>query len=213
MNEEWPSYYPRRPEHLKALGVIALSYSSFQRSLQDLYAFHPGRQKLPHKLTDLYYTSLSEKAQLKAIRTVFAEFEKDPKIVALVDNLLKFFDWCSHARNELLHSEHYPSIFGGDKDKLYLIKQASKKDKTSTYKWPTSQELRDIADKIEEGKRSCAGVIVHLRYRDVPPDKRPLSARMLIDTLPPEPLEIPPKLHSSPHPQHGKPPYLTSKRR
>lgn len=193
---------------MHALGVIALSYSAFQRSLQDLYAFHPNQQKVPNELTDLYYTSLNEKSQLKAIRTVFASFEKDPAVIALVNNLIDFFDWCTHARNELLHSEMYPSMFGGDKDKLYLIKQASKKDKTPSYKWLTVQELRDIADKIEQGKRNCAGIIIYLRMRDVPLDQLSLSYRGVIDTLPPQPLVIPPPLDTSPHPQHGKPGHL-----
>lgn len=81
--EEWPTYHSGRREHLHALGVIALSYSAFRRSLEDLYAFHPGQQNAPDELTDLYYTSLNEKAQLKAIRTIFASFEKDPAIVVL----------------------------------------------------------------------------------------------------------------------------------
>ena len=103
-------------DHLQALGVIALSFSAFQRSLHELYAHHPQRQNIPYELADLYYTSLSESDQIKAIRVVFKAYEKEPETIELVNNLLDYFNWCWGARNQLLDSESYPSLFGGDPD-------------------------------------------------------------------------------------------------
>jgi hypothetical protein len=79
MTKEWPDYHTGRREHVHAVGVIALSYTAFERRLFSLYAHHPERQKMPHALIQLYYSSLNEASQLKAIRIVFSEYEKNLK--------------------------------------------------------------------------------------------------------------------------------------
>lgn len=206
MTDDWPSYYSGKRDHLHALGVIALSYSAFERSLQALYAHHAQQQKIPNALADLYYTSLNELGQLKAIRAIFKAYDEETETVALVNNLLDFFDWCSKARNELLHSEFYPAMFGGDPDRLYLIKRKSKKESAPTYHWPTVKELRQIADHIEEGKRQCAGIIIYLRLRDIPIGQLPQAYQDIQHELPPPPLVMPPPLHVSLQPHYGQMP-------
>jgi hypothetical protein len=107
MTEEWPSYHKGRRDHLHALGVIALSYSAFERGLISIYAHHCAQQKMPNELVQLYYSSLNEKSQLKAIRTIFDTYEKEPAVLEFVSSLINYFNWCSDARNTLLHSELY----------------------------------------------------------------------------------------------------------
>lgn len=203
MSEEWPSYHKGRRDHLQAVGVIALSFSAFERRLFALYAHHPERQNMPRSLIEIYYTSLNELAQLKAIRAIFGEYEKDPAALAVANNIVDYFDWCSDARNKILHSEPYPPLFGGEIDKLYLTKPISKREPTSTYMWLSLEELRDIADKIECGKRHSAAFSIYLRSRDVPSRQLPIIERALAGDPLPEPLEVPPKLKLSSHPQHG----------
>lgn len=60
------------------LGVIALAYSSFERGLVTIYAHHCAQQHMPYELVHLYYSSLNEKSQLKAIKTIFDAYEKEP---------------------------------------------------------------------------------------------------------------------------------------
>jgi hypothetical protein len=55
-----PKFNPGSHYHIHALGVIAITYAGFQRSIDYLYAFHPRQQKLPDELIDLYYFNLSE---------------------------------------------------------------------------------------------------------------------------------------------------------
>jgi hypothetical protein len=169
---------------------------------------------MPYELVHLYYSSLNEKSQLKAIRTIFDTYEKELAALAFVASVIDYFNWCSNARNTLLHSELYPTIFGGDGHKLYLTKPLSKRELSSTYLWLTVNELRAIADKIEHGKRECAGFLIYLRCRDIPADQLPAGYRaMLQDPIPP-PLVIPPELKLSPHPEHGAmPDYLKERKR
>ncbi|WP_316161942.1 hypothetical protein [Bradyrhizobium sp. SZCCHNRI20481] len=202
MTKEWPDYHTGRREHVHAVGVIALSYTAFERRLFGLYSHHPERQNMPHALMQLYYSSLNEANQLKAIRVVFSEYEREPEVIDRVDNILEYFDWCSDARNKLLHSEMYPAMFGGDADKLYLTKPLSKRDPASTYMWLTVEELRDIADKIEHGKRNSAALSLYLRYRDQPPGQRKIIDRILNEPLPGL-LNIPAKLKPSNEPHQG----------
>jgi hypothetical protein len=80
--------------------------------------------------------------------------------------------------------------------------------------WLTLTELRDIADKIEHGKRECAGFLIYLRCRDIPTDQLPVGYRMLGGDPVPPPLVTPPELKLSPHPEHGAmPDYLKNRKR
>jgi hypothetical protein len=123
--------------------------------------------------------------------------------LAFVASLIDYFNWCSDARNTLLHSDLYPTIFGGDAEKLYLTKPVSKREPSSTYIWLTVDELPNIADKIEDGKRECAGFLIYLRCRDIPADQLPVGYRAMLQEPIPRPLVIPPELKLSQHPEHG----------
>jgi hypothetical protein len=200
MADEWPSYLPGRRDHFHAVGVIAVTYTAFQRSLATLYTHHPQRLWLPSELIELYYSSLSEGLQLKAIRTVFRSYETDPNATAFLDSLISYFDWCADARNKLLHAEFYPAAFGGRPDKLHLTKPLSKKDRNPTYFSVTVDEVRDIADRIEHGKRQCAAFIIYLRCRDIPKDQLPRGYEGYLGEPLPEPLTVPPELVLSKRP-------------
>ena len=206
MTEEWPSYHRGRRDHIHALGVIALGYSAFERGLVTIYAHHCAQQHMPYELVHLYYSSLNEKSQLKAIRTIFDTYEKEPAALAFVSSLIDYFNRCSNARNTLLHSELYPTLFGGDTDKLYLTKPISRREPDSTYTWLTLDELRDIADKIEHGKRESAGFLIYLRCRDIPADQLPVGYRAMLQDPIPSPLVTPLEFELSPHPEHGSMP-------
>jgi hypothetical protein len=82
MTEEWPSYHQGRRDHIHSVGVIALAYSAFERGLVTIYAHHCAQQHMPYELVQLYYSSLNEKSQLKAIKTIFDTYEKEPAALA-----------------------------------------------------------------------------------------------------------------------------------
>jgi hypothetical protein len=66
--DKWPlKYNPGSHYHIHALGVIAVTYAGFHRSIDYLYAFHPRQQKMPDELIDLYYFSLSEENRAHAL--------------------------------------------------------------------------------------------------------------------------------------------------
>jgi hypothetical protein len=118
--DNWPTdYNPGDRRHLRALGVIAIQFASLERSLEILYRNAAERQKLPDDLIDLYFFSLNEEKRIQAVRSIFAAYEKDTKILALVENLLAYFHWCRNCRNQILHAERYPPAFGGKPDTLY----------------------------------------------------------------------------------------------
>jgi len=151
-----PDYDPGPPKHLHALGVISTCYNAFEDGLLRLYRHHPDRLKLPQKMTEMFYLSLNEKQRLTAIKTIFAEYEKDQAVVALVLNLIKYFDWCWDVRNKLVHAEHYPAMFGGKPGKWHLSKRIDKKTTGRGYMELALETLRKMADKIECGVKQCA---------------------------------------------------------
>jgi hypothetical protein len=67
-------------------------------------------------------------------------------------------------------------------------------------------ELRDIADKIEHGKRESAGFLIYLRCRDIPADQLPVGYRAMLQDPIPSPLVTPLEFELSPHPEHGSMP-------
>jgi hypothetical protein len=195
-----PKYDPGSPKHLHALGVIAVTFASFERSLDTLYANKAREQKMPKELINLYYFSLNEEKRIEAIRSVFKTYEKNPKVTALVENLLKYFHWCRNCRNQMLHSERYPPAFGGKPEMLHLIKRVGKQSPQSGYMKFTLPTLRTIADKIRDGGLRCAELHIYLRFRDQPLVSVPDPYRAYVRGPLPQKLHVPQTLRLSPSP-------------
>ncbi len=189
-----PKYNLGSKKHLHALGVISVGFSSFERAVEALYQHHPRLQKMPDELINLYYFSLNDEKRIQAVRSIFKCFEKDEKVVAAVDNLLSYFQWCREVRSQLLHAEHYPATFGGDPEVLHLSKRMSKQSPELGYMAFTVRTLRDIADKMRVGIVQAATINIHLRVRGVPIEKMHVLLRVYAkDEMPPI-LQIPKKL-------------------
>ena len=126
-----PDYNPGLPKHLHVLGVMAVTFAAFERSLDSLYKNKARRQDMPEELIDLYYFSLNEEKRIEAIRIIFKRYEENPAVIALINNLLDYFQWCRFSRNQILHAERYPPAFGGDPDILHLTKRIGKQSPRS----------------------------------------------------------------------------------
>jgi hypothetical protein len=61
-------------------------------------------------------------------------------------------------------------------------------------------KLRDMADKIEVGKKHCARLQIYLRVRDIPASQLPRGYAAYVDEPLPELLAIPDALELSPSP-------------
>jgi hypothetical protein len=160
-----PHYNPGSQGHLHALGVISVCYCAFERGVNGLYELHPLEQKMPKKLIDLYYFGLNEDKRISAIKDIFQTYEKDRSVIATVNNLLEYFQWCRETRNTLLHAEHYPPLFGGDPETLHLTKRAGKREPKQVYVALGLERLREIADKMQAGREQCARIRIYLRVR------------------------------------------------
>jgi hypothetical protein len=104
------------------------------------------------------------------IRTFFEECEYDDDVSASINNLLDYFDWCQHCRNQLLHAERNPVTFGKD-DVLYLTKRIDKASSQSGHVELTLGEMRDLAENIRAGVVLCAELSLYLRYGGIPRSK------------------------------------------
>jgi hypothetical protein len=111
-----------------------------------------------------------------------------------------------------MHSELYPSMFGGKPDKLYLIKRGSKTKPAPVYITLSVEQLRDIADKIEHGKRQCATFIVWLRIRDIPIKELPVGYAVYGEDPMPTPLQVPERIIALDRPHDDPPEYLKNRK-
>jgi hypothetical protein len=139
---------------------------------------------------------LNEEKRIQAVREVFRKYEANPAMVKSVENLLNYFQWCRNTRNQLLHAEHYPAAFGGERDTLHLIKRLGKQSPEPGYMKFRLAQLRTIADQMRAGLVQSAELNIHLRFRDAPANKVPRAAADVLEALPPE-LRIPPNLELS----------------
>jgi hypothetical protein len=147
VEDTWPApaYDNGPPKHVHAIGVIALTYATFQSAMDDLFL-----SKAKSEWAEKYYYGLSEEKRSDAIKDIFKD--EDPGVVDAIGNLVKYFDWCRACRNNLLHAETYPTglvPFPGGA--LGLIKRSKKGSAKSGYMALTLQELRNVADRIREG--------------------------------------------------------------
>lgn len=204
-----PKYNAGLPKHLHALGVISIIFAQLERSIDFLYAFHPRQQKLPDALINLYYYNLNEEKRIGAVREVFKTYEKSTAVKAAVNNLMDYFQWCRDTRNQLLHAEQYPALFGGNPEMLYLTKRIGKQTPKTGHMAFTLERLRSIADKMRAGVSQSGQIHIHLRVRDVPIEKIEVSLRAYKHESLPQILRVPRSLKLSPNPYNGpKPGYL-----
>jgi hypothetical protein len=173
--------YP--PKHIHAIGVIVLTYSALQSAMDRLFL-----NRAQSEWAEKYYYGLSEDKRSDAIRDAFKD--DDPGVIGAIDNLVKYFDWCRACRNNLLHAERYSSgLIPFPGDALGLIKRSKKGSAKSGYMALTLQELRDVADRMQEGIFQAAKIGLFVRYRG-PLEELEKEYRKYARSLPPS-LSIP----------------------
>jgi hypothetical protein len=185
IEDTWPQpvYDPGPPKHVHAIGVIALTYSTLQDGMDRLFL-----GKADSEWAEKYYYMLSEEKRSEAIREMFKD--ETPGVVAAIDNLVKYFGWCRTCRNNLLHAQSYPSGLVRFTDgALALIKPLKKGSSKPGYMALTLQDLRDIADRMQEGIVQCVNIHLFLRHRGRP-EEAPKEYRERARSLPPN-LPIP----------------------
>ena len=123
---------------------------------------------------ETHYYALTEDQRSQAIKGN-AYKEADPDVAEAINNLVCFFDWARHCRNNLLHPESYPSAFRRSFDDLFtLTKRAKKSSGVRGYMTLELRQVRAIADDIFGGVRQCVKISLFLRYAGRPnelPDK------------------------------------------
>ena len=156
---------------------------------------------MPDDLVNLYFYTLNEERRIEAIRIIYGDYEKKhPEIMALIHNLLDYFNWCRACRNHLLHAENYPATFGGDPEALYLTKRIGKQDPKSGYMRFTLPRLRSIADKMRAGVVQSATIEIRLRYLGVSPSELAQPYRDIVRQPLPQPLRTPRNVKLHPRP-------------
>jgi len=156
--------------------------------------------KVPKQLSAQFFLSRDQSRRLTLINEVFSAYEKRQKVKDRIVNLTEYFTWASEIRNMLLHAEVYPTLLRDD-IAFNIIKRKGRYTLDSGYQSFGLLQLRDYADKIQEGRLQAAKIAVHLRYRDTKPQYR--SGALQRHGLEPFPrkLDLPemPQLWESPH--------------
>jgi hypothetical protein len=195
----WPNdYYVGPADHLHAFGVLWTAFNSFEDGIFSLYRHHLDLLKVPFPFVETGYFSLPDDKRIEAVQTIFAQCEKDPKVVSVVSNLIQYFKWCLDVRNKLAHAESYPiSFFGKKPGYWHLTKRISKKNPDQGYMQIELSSLREMADKVAYGTKHCASVVIYLRVRDIPRSQRPRAYQEYEDEPLPGILSIPKPLELS----------------
>jgi hypothetical protein len=126
----------------------------------------PGNSAVPPDLLDRYFFALNEEQRVAVTRKFYSDREPDALVKIAANNVLDFFDWAHESRNKILHSERYPTGFGGDPEIFYLTKRASKRDASSRYMALDLPTLRSTADFMRTGIVRSAEINIHVRYRN-----------------------------------------------
>lgn len=201
VEDNWPSptFHPGPKQHLHALGVIAITFARFEAHL---YALCPSvAKRLNIEFDSKEFLKLNNKLKIKKIRAFFDEHEKRDDVNTSINNLLDYFDWCQHCRDQLLHAERYPATFAKG-DVLYLTKRVDTISAKSAHVDLTLDEIRDIAMKIRAGVVQCAHLSLYLRYGGVPREKIDPKYLPCAEQLPTK-LDIPKRLKLKPWTEHN----------
>jgi hypothetical protein len=69
----------------------------------------------------------------QALKKVVHAYEKRRRARAFFDGLSDYFEWCSEARNQIIHAEFYAAMFGGNPLEISLVKRKSKQSAEPGY--------------------------------------------------------------------------------
>jgi hypothetical protein len=197
-----PKFDAGDTKHLHAVGVIAVTFAQFERSIEGLFLHHPANNTVPVDLINRYFFALSEDQRISTTRKFYAEHESDAAVEVALNNVLDFFDWAHDTRNKILHSERYPPGFGADPDILYLTKRASKRDHSSRYMKLDLPTLRATAEQMRAGIVRSAEINIHVRYRNADLSKIDQSIRIYAQSSNFPALTVPPRIELTEQPQY-----------
>jgi hypothetical protein len=203
-HDDWPlpKFSAGDPKHLHAVGVIAVTFVQFERSIEGLFLHHPANNSVPIDLIHRYFFALSEDQRISTTRKFYAERESDDAVRAAVNNVLDFFNWAHDSRNKILHAERYPPGFGADPNMFYLIKRASKRDHSSRYMKLDLPTLRATAEQMRAGIVRSAEINIHIRYRSADLSRVEQSLWVYAKSNNFPALTIPPHLELTERPQY-----------
>jgi hypothetical protein len=201
LGDTWPlpAYSCGPTKHLHAIGVIANRFNALERGMFDLYLLYTEK-RFGREVSEFFYLSLNERTRAEALERVVHAYEKNRKVLAFFDSLAKHFEWCWNARNQIVHSDFYPAMLGGNPHEISLTKRKSKQSAELGYLKFTVAQLRDIADNVEEGVRRCAAFRIYLRQRSIRPAKWPVSLKIHGREPLPDKLVPPKSVTLAPHP-------------
>jgi hypothetical protein len=172
---KWPSYETGPEKHMHALGIIAVNYNLFERSLYPLFSHHWERDLSENERRYLFWT-YDNAQRLDAIQFAFKEREGEAEVLDRIDHLATYWSVVSEKRHLLMHSTLYKqspleSVFTFppiDPDVLMLSKPS--KDDWATFNVMNLSlpNLRAIADQLHEGVTFARALALYLFRRDRP---------------------------------------------
>jgi hypothetical protein len=91
-NDNWPmpAFDAGDSKHLHALGVIAVAFVQFERSVESLFLHHPANSAVPFDLLDRYFFALSEDHRVAVTRKFYSDRESDALVKIAANNVLDF---------------------------------------------------------------------------------------------------------------------------
>jgi len=155
-----PDFNPGPHEHLHAIGVISITFASFEQDLPDLWKYFADNRNIHEKLN-----ARNDKDAIAEFKKLFRKHLTRSDVLDAVINLIDYFDWCQVTRNQILHSARYPKPFGKP-DEISLSKPIKKGSQESGRKDLSLDEIRDIAEKMRVGVVQCCTMDIYLRYMD-----------------------------------------------
>jgi hypothetical protein len=182
---QWPRYATGPDRHMHALGVIAINYNIFEYGLAFLlqhYATTP--------VSDFFFDKINNEERVEAIGHFAKLKERDPAVLALIDDLLAYFGTCVQNRNILMHSQH--SQESRSDDMLPLEKKSTRDPTKLLYFYLLLPHLRRVADQTMRGVSFLQELLEYLRARDVAPNAELFAADHPLPKKPRSPRQLTP---------------------
>lgn len=199
---DWPEpkYSPGPRQHLHALGVVSANFNVLENAMLRLFMDHLDNSDLPDAVSLYLYGELNEQKRINAIKTIFATCEDDPEVFDRIEHAVTYFNWCSHARNTLLHSLDNSM---GEPEHVWRIVKRSRGDFSKlNFLVLTLPELRKTADQIRNCYDYVRGIAIYLQARGTKdwdrappwikklrpislPEKPPVPANLKASDIPP----------------------------
>jgi hypothetical protein len=160
-SETWPkeSNTLADPRHIQAIGQFALLFNYAEAAVEEIFLIYFPTEK---EYSENLFVKLSNRDRVDLLCKIAQRSEKNPTVLGLVLDGLRFFDICTDNRNIVMHATN---DMDAQTDIIRFAKRARNNPKITNWYDVSLEDMRRVADDAAATFLFLFGLYLFLKSR------------------------------------------------